>query len=66
MYKITYVFCDDPARLTREIEIMCNTVSDLPDSDEIDRKGIEPGSTAYVTKTKQKFILNNEKEWDEL
>lgn len=65
MYKITYVFCDDPARLTREVELMCTNVSDLPDVAEIVRKGFEPGSTAYVTKTKQKFILNNENEWDE-
>lgn len=45
---------------------MCTNISDLPDIAEIDRKGIEAGSTAFVTKTKQKFILNNEKEWDEL
>jgi hypothetical protein len=66
MYKITKVFSQDPARHTKEIEILCTNVSDLPSLEEIDKKGIEAGSTAYVSKTKQGFILNTEKEWDAL
>lgn len=66
MYKITKVFSEDSARHTKEVEIMCTNVEDLPTIEEIDKKGIEPASVAYITKTKQGFILNTEKEWDAL
>ena len=66
MYKITNVISEDSARHTKEVEILCTNVADLPTLEEINKKGIEPGSVAYVSKTKQGFILNTEKEWDVL
>lgn len=64
-YKIDSVICVDCVRFKQKVDIICDTTADLPDVAEIERKGFDTGSFAYVTDEKKKMILNCKKEWVE-
>ena len=64
-YKIDSVICEDCVRFKQKVDIICDTTDDLPSAEEIERKGFDTGSFAYVANERKRMMLNCAKEWVE-
>jgi hypothetical protein len=52
-------------RFKQTVDIICDTTADLPSPEEIERKGFDTGSFAYIANERTKVMLNCAKEWVE-
>lgn len=59
----TVVSCDKGVKITRRVEIVCDTEADLPTPEEIDSEGFTVGSISMITDTHEIKILNHAGEW---
>lgn len=63
MYTIIEVIEEDCCRMKQRVDILCDTVDDLPTIEEVEKTGFDVGSFAYIANERTYKVLNNAKEW---